>query len=58
MIYERLRVYAKAEAACVIRGLALDQQHDSAGVRATSILASITGKISVKAEMLLFVRGI
>ncbi len=42
-------VYAKAEAACVIRGLALDQVHDSVQVcRATSILAAITGNIGKK----------
>lgn len=40
------RVYARAKSACLIRGLALDQMHDSVQVcRATSILASITGNI-------------
>ncbi|NLX63872.1 MAG: molybdopterin-dependent oxidoreductase [Clostridiaceae bacterium] len=49
LIRKAARVYAKAEAACVIRGLALDQQHDSVQVcRATSILASITGNIGKK----------
>lgn len=49
LIRKAARVYAKAQAACVIRGLALDQQHDSVQVcRATSILASITGNIGKK----------
>lgn len=48
-IRKAARVYAKAKAACVIRGLALDQQHDSVQVcRATSIMASITGNIGKK----------
>ncbi|HBR03082.1 MAG TPA: hypothetical protein DD738_10755 [Ruminiclostridium sp.] len=48
-IRKAARVYAKAQAACVIRGAALDEIHDSVQVcRATSILAAITGNIGKK----------
>ena len=40
------RVFAKAESACIMRGLAIDQVHDSVQVcRALGLLSAITGNI-------------